>query len=183
MGKLERQDAYSIPVAGLVKGTHLFDYEIDDSFFASFESSLIQSARVKVTLTVLKAETGLTLTFHLRGVIHHHCDRCLEPLDLPADTDKVLVVKYGTPGEGDDDEVVVISPDEHHFNIASHLYDYLTLMVPIRAAHPDDAAGNPGCNPEVLRNINVKEEEKPADPRWEALKKLTSENNDKKKNK
>lgn len=183
MRKLERQDAYLIPVAGLAKGTHLFDYEIDDSFFASFESSVIQSARVKVALTLLKAEAGLTLTFHLRGIIHHHCDRCLEPLDLPADTVKVLVVKYGTPGEGDDDEVVVISSDEHHFNIAPHLYDYLSLMLPIRAVHPDDANGNPGCDPEVLGIINIKEEEKPADPRWEALKKLTAENNDNKKNK
>lgn len=181
MGKMEQQDAYSIPVAGLAKGTHLFDYEIDDSFFASFESSVIQSARVSVALTVLKAEAGLTLTFHLRGTIHHHCDRCLEPMDLSADAVKVLVVKYGTPGEGDEDEVVVISSDEHHFNIAPHLYDYLSLMVPIRAVHPDEADGNPGCDPEVLRNIHIKEEEKPTDPRWETLKKLTSENNDNKK--
>lgn len=183
MGKLERQEAYSIPVAGLAKGTHLFDYEIDDSFFASFDFSVIQSAGVHVALTLLKAEAGLTLTFHLRGIIHHHCDRCLEPLDLPADADKVLVVKYGTPDEGDDDEVVVISPDEHHFNIAPHLYDYLSLMVPIRAVHPDDADGNPACSPDVLKDIHIKEAEKPADPRWEALRKLTSENNNNKKNK
>ncbi|MBK8875259.1 MAG: DUF177 domain-containing protein [Bacteroidetes bacterium] len=110
------------------------------------------------------------------GSLHMNCDRCLEDFDMPVDTTVVMLVKFGEPGVGETDDIIVISHSDSHLNIAQHIYDYLSLQVPMRVVHPDDESGNPTCDPEFIAKLNeIKEEspeDGPVDPRWEALKKL-----------
>lgn len=172
---MDRMDKYSIPFAGLAKGNHPFEFEIDDQFFELFENSVIHKARVHVEIDFNKAETLLTLTFRLKGYITQTCDRCLEEFDIPLDSTEELLVRFGTPGVGETDDIIVIPHGEYVLDVAQHIYDYISLMVPIRVAHPDDDEGNPKCNPEFLsRLLNVKEQEQKntGDPRWEILKNL-----------
>lgn len=171
---MDRLDKYSIPFAGLAKGTHPFEFEIDDAFFESFENSVIQKAQVHVDIDFEKAETVLTLTFRMKGFITQTCDRCLEEFDIPVNTTQLLLVRFGIPGVGETDDIIVIPHGEHQINIAQHIYDYLSLLIPMRVVHPDDENGNPGCNPEFLNRLENESDndESQGDPRWEILKKL-----------
>ena len=168
---MDRLEKYSIPFAGLAKGSHPFEFEIDDQFFESFENSVIAKAKVHVDLDFIKAETVLTLTFYLKGYITQTCDRCLEEFNIPVDEQKILLVRFGVPGVGETDDIIVISHSDHHINVAQHIYEYLSLLVPMRVVHPDDEDGNPGCNPEFLNRLE-NNSENTGDPRWEILKKL-----------
>ena len=172
---MDRLDKYSIPFAGLAKGNHPFEFEIDDKFFESFENSVIQKASVHVDIDFDKAETVLTLVFRLKGFITQTCDRCLEEFDIPVDATQVLLVRFGIPGVGETDDIIVIPHSEHQLNVAQHIYEYLSLLVPMRVVHPDDENGNPTCNPEFLTRLQKEENKKKkntGDPRWEILKKL-----------
>lgn len=172
---MDRLEKYSIPFAGLAKGDHQFEFEIDDRFFESFENSVIHKANVLVNLELNKAETVLTLVFRLNGSITQTCDRCLEEFEIPVNVTQVLLVRFGIPGVGETDDIIVIAHSDHHLNVAQHIYDYLSLQVPMRVVHPDDENGNPGCNPEFLERLQKEretKEEESIDPRWEILRKL-----------
>jgi uncharacterized protein len=169
---------FSIPFAGLTTGSHQFEFEIDDKFFEAFENSVINHAKVHVDLDFNKAETVLTLTFRLKGSIHLVCDRCLGEFDSPVDTTQVMLVRFGEPGVGETDDIIVISHNDSHLDIAQHIYDYLSLQVPIRVVHPDNEAGDSGCDPEFLEKLMNEEREKESiDPRWEILKSLSKRKN------
>lgn len=174
---MDRMEQFSIPFAGLARGVHQFEFEIDDKFFEAFENSVIEKAAVHVDLELIKEDNMLTLTFRFNGRITHECDRCLEEFDLPVNETRIMLVKFGDPAKGDSDEVVVISPGDHHLNVAPHLYDYLTLMLPIRIVHPDKEDGEPGCNPEFLSKIQSPAAVEEPDPRWAALKNLSQRKN------
>ncbi len=177
---MDRLAKYSIPFAGMAKGNHQFEYEIGDQFFESFENSVIEKANVHVELDFHKAENVLTLTFHFKGTIHQVCDRCLEEFDIPIDTKQILLVRFGDAGVGETDDIIVIGHSDSIINVAQHIYDYLSLSVPMRVVHPDDADGNPTCNPEFLQKLSDQADEAaehPIDPRWEALLKLGNRKN------
>lgn len=174
INSMDRLSKYSIPFAGLAMGSHQFEYEIDDQFFEAFENSVIDHAKVHVDLDFHKAENVLTLTFSMTGSIRMNCDRCLEDFDMPVNTREIMLVRFGEPGSGETDDIIVIHHGETHLNVAQHIYDYLSLLVPIRKVHPDDEDGNSSCDPEILKRINTeeKDESEGVDPRWEALKNL-----------
>lgn len=177
---MDRLTKYSIPFAGMAKGNHRLQYDIDDTFFELFENSVIDKAKIHVDLDFLKAETVLTLTFHLTGTIRKTCDRCLEEFDIPVDSTQILLVRFGEPGVGETDDIIVIAHSDHHLDVAQHIYDYLSLAIPMRIVHPDDADGNATCNPEFLEKLSgskTDEEDHPVDPRWEALKNLGNRKN------
>lgn len=170
---MDRMEQFSIPFAGMARGEHQLEFEIDDKFFESFENSVIEKAAVHINLELIKEDNMLTLTFRFNGHITHGCDRCLEEFNLPVNETRIMLVKFGDPAKGDSDEVVVINAGDHHINVAQHIYDYLTLMIPIRVVHPDKESGEPGCNPEFLSKIQSAPVKEEVDPRWAALKNLS----------
>lgn len=170
----DRLSKYSIPFAGLAEGNHRFEYEIDDSFFECFDHSVVHQARVHVGLDFLKSTSVLTLVFHFKGHITLNCDRCLEDFNFPLDFNQSLVVRFGDEAREESDDVIVIPHGDQVLDVSPHIYDYISLQVPMRAVHPDNDSGQSQCNPEVLSKLEQGQEAKPetSDPRWEALKKF-----------
>ncbi|MFM7053467.1 MAG: YceD family protein [Bacteroidota bacterium] len=170
----DRLNKYSIPFAGLAEGSHRFEYEIDDSFFELFDHSVVHHAKVRVELDFIKSATVLTLVFHIRGHITMNCDRCLDDFDMPVDFRQTLVVRFGDQAREESDDVIVIPHGELVLDVSQHIYDYISLQVPMRAVHPEDENGVSGCDPEVIRKLNEESQapEESSDPRWEALKKF-----------
>lgn len=178
--KMGRFEKFTIPFVGLATGHHQFAFEIDDSFFVLFENTVINEAEVHVDLDLHKTNESLTLLFRLQGNVKVTCDRCLEPFMMPVDTLQGVIVKFGDEQQGDDDEVVVIPHGSHEINVAQHIYDFISLQIPYRVVHPDKADGTSGCDPEFISRMNdleVSDEEKPEDPRWDALKKIKLRDN------
>ncbi|MFN5323633.1 MAG: YceD family protein [Bacteroidota bacterium] len=170
----DRPSTYSIPFAGLSEGSHRFEYDIDDKFFERFEHSVVHHAQVHVDLDFTKSSSVLTLVFHMKGFIRLNCDRCLDDFNMPVDFSQTLLVRFGDEAREESDDVIVIPHGELVLDVAQHIYEYLTLQVPMRVVHPENEHGESGCDPEVIRKLNEGAAEQPSteDPRWEALKKL-----------
>lgn len=171
---------YSIAFAGLKLGKHNFEYEVTDAFFDGIEHSLINKATVAAALILDKHENMLILEFNLKGFVSVECDRCLEYFNLPVTGEQKLIVKLdGDAPSAADDEIVSIPRNESVLNIAPYLYEYISLMVPLKKTH----ATIKECNQETIAVLNrlsatagQKKEKEEVDPRWNALKGLHNKN-------
>jgi len=69
----------------------------------------------------------------------------------------------------------VIPETDYQFDLSTYIYEFIHLGLPARLLHPDDENGNSTCDPEMLRLLEKLAPAGTVDPRWEALKKLKTE--------
>jgi len=60
---------FNIQFVGLKEGSHLFEYEIDNTFFEAFNYDEFLSSSIKVTLDFIKKSTFFELTFTANGSV------------------------------------------------------------------------------------------------------------------
>ncbi len=160
-----------IPFKGLDLGDHHFDFEIEDSFFESYELLNIHEGRLNLSVDLEKEPGLMVFLFHFSGYAMMECDRCLENYSQDLSGDFRLIVKFADKFEEVSDELITIPHDENRLDLSQYIYEYINLMLPIKRVHPDDENGNSTCKREMLDRID--NYIAPAnDLRWEALKKL-----------
>ncbi len=168
---MEKKNEFLIPVSGLALGQHVFQYEINDDFFAGMDYSEVQQGKVSVNLDIDRQETMLTLHFELKGSVCVPCDRCADEFDLPIESSQEFFLKLGTENAEESDDVAVVSAELNEYDIRPLVYEYIILAIPMHRVHPEGQ-----CNPAVIEMLNhgeevVEEEEADTiDPRWAALK-------------
>ncbi|MFM7218350.1 MAG: YceD family protein [Flavobacteriales bacterium] len=170
-----RSREFRIEFGSLPHGEHEFEFEVDDTFFQEFEHSVIQHGNMDVLVVLEKKENLLLLDFTLQGTVMVTCDRCLDDLQLDLEGYTELIVKLGDHAEEEAEDMIVIPASEHQLDISQFIYEYVTVMIPMRNVHPDNEDGSSSCNPEILREIEKHQHQENADepdPRWEALKKI-----------
>ncbi len=170
-----RSRDYVIEFGSLPLGEHEFEFETDDSFFQQFENSIIQHGSVDVLVVLEKKSNMLLLDFTLEGSVMVTCDRCLDDLELHLQGYSELIVKLGEAAAEESEDVIVIPSTEHRLDLAQLIYEYTSIIIPMRNVHPDDENGVSTCNPEILRDIERHQHAEPTDetdPRWEMLKKI-----------
>lgn len=172
--------AYRIPFLGLKIGKHAYEFELDETFFSSFEQSEITGGLVKAQLQLEKQSTMMVLDFELEGSVHGICDRCGDPIEVNVEHHDRLIVKYGEQTGSTDEEILVVGPSEHLLELHQFLYEFAHLGLPARMVHTKER----DCNQEairLLRELNAAandddedddEDDDDVDPRWEELKKL-----------
>ena len=136
-------------------------------------------------VTLLKKKTSLLINFDLSGTVKLACDRCLELYQQPIAIDDEVLVNYGDETNFDTgSDAVTLSRDANSIDISSFIYEYSHFALPIAHYHPDDADGNPTCNPKMIELIdkykvdeNEAKTEDAIDPRWEALRELKNNSN------
>ena len=114
----------------------------------------------------------ITVNLFIDGSVDLECDRSLEHFDYPISVNKEIIYKYGDEEKELSEDVFVILKGEQEINIASFLYESISLEIPMKKLHPkfqDDSDDN-----EVIYKSEFTDESQEAstDPRWEALKKL-----------
>lgn len=166
---------FNIPFTGLTNKTHQFQFEIDQSFFQSFQNNSFDDCNIIVNLDFDKKETFFQLKFYVDGTVHLPCDRCLEPYNQEIFGDYELFVKFSDDpskaADDEDDDIIYISRNEDHLDVSKPIYDYTLLSIPLRCVHPEDEEGISGCNKEVVAKLTSVDNDI-ADPRWAALEKL-----------
>ncbi len=170
-----------IQFAGLKDGLHRFTYEIRNSFFDSFEQSIVSGGDVLVNLELDKQSDHLILNFSFDGNLNVDCDRCAVSAPYPVKGNSKLILQLET-GESDDDDIEYLSSDAYEYNIAQYLYETLALSLPLRLV-PCEASGDKSiCDQAVIERLEAMsvaepevEDEIPTDPRWDALKKLSGD--------
>lgn len=192
MGKFS---AFKLPLKSLGVGTHTFEYHLDKQFFVNMESADVHDADLAVALTVVYNGDFYTLDFAITGEVVLICDRCLDDLHFPIDTHYHIVVKYGEDFCDDNDEVLEIPESDAFLNVAYMIYDTVVLAIPIKHVHPlgkcnrqmsallkkhrahanDEDAELENELIDEIDNIDAAQAaEQPSDPRWDALRKLNT---------
>ncbi len=169
---------FSINILGLSKGVHQFDFHLDDNFFKNYGQEVIQKGSFDAQVTLDKRETFIEARFAVKGFAELICDRSLEPFQYPIYFDKKIVFKFGEEDQEVSDEIMIISVQRDQLDVGQFMYEFILLEIPMKKLHPrfaeesvkDDADG-------IIYSSSTTEDsgdenEKPIDPRWEALKKL-----------
>jgi uncharacterized metal-binding protein YceD (DUF177 family) len=130
-----------------------------------------------VNLDVDRQETMLTLHFGINGTVRVVCDRCADEFDHPIEDDREFFVKLGTENAEESDDVAVVDPDAHDFDVSTLIYEYIILAIPMHRVHPEGQ-----CNPEMIALLTKEatsgeSNEETIDPRWAALKDIKIEDN------
>ena len=182
---------YNISLKNLSFGTHTYAYDLDRKFFEAIDGDEVRKGNVKVMVTVKRTSSTFEFDFELKGVVQVPCTRCLDDMNQEVDTRNRLIVKFGKEYSEESDEIVVIPEEEGEINIAWFLYEFVALCIPIKHVHP---AGE--CNRAVSSKLRKhravstddeiadddelasEEDSQTGDPRWDALKGLSFEDND-----
>lgn len=151
-----------------------FDFDLDNLFFSALDGSEVKQGALHASVSIRKMTGFYELLFHAEGTVTVTCDRCLDDMSQPIETDNRLVVKLGA-AYSEEDDVITVSEDEGILDVSWLIYEFIVLAIPIKHVH---APGK--CNPamsQVLEELSADrssdEESSPAvDPRWSALLKL-----------
>lgn len=171
---------FVIPFAGLKLGKHQFSFKVTNTFFSSFGYEDFNAAQVKVEADLEKTATVMELVISGKGHVNVDCDVSREPFDLPIETELELVIKFGDTFNDEAEDILVLPHGEHEVDISQYIYEMLVLAVPQKKIHPGVADGS--LKSEILdrlREMEPNQERKTDrenDPRWDALKKLLTDN-------
>jgi len=173
--------AFTIPFVGLKAGEHLFEYDIEQSFFEHFEYEDFNDSNIKVAVILNKKSTLLELNFKISGTINVNCDVTNEPYDQEIESEFDLVVKFGEEYNDEDMDILIISHGEYEINIQQYIYELIVLAVPNKRIHPGVEDGT--LDSEILKKLEElspksaeeKENKEDIDPRWNTLKKLLTD--------
>ena len=120
-------------------------------------------------------DRGLTIS----GTVQVPCDRCLDMMTQPIDTELRLVVKLGEE-YSEQDDVIVVDERDAVLDTSWLIYETIALAVPIQHVHqPGDcnvAMSERLSELSAARSSDADANEREIDPRWSALKGLKLEN-------
>ena len=172
----------------MLTDTAEYQYQLDNQFFLDLDAPEVQKGRVDVTLKVRKTSGIYQLDFHTAGMVVVVCDRCLDEMEQPIESDDRLRVKLGLEFSEEED-MVVVPEEDGYINVAWFIYEFIALSIPMKHVH---APGK--CNKDMvgklskhLRVLSDDEDEgldfeeladqpQAIDPRWNELKKILDNN-------
>jgi len=164
---------FSIPVRGLKSGIHEYDFQLDDSFFASFSNAPVTKGNVSVEVDFDKRPDMFVLDMDITGTVNTPCDRCLSEIDLPIDGQYQLIIKL-TEQDSKDAEVVYLPADTTEINIATYIYEFVCLSIPMIRTYNCQSETPKPCDEAVINRLNAEtKEDKPSNPIWDELNRLT----------
>ena len=172
---------YSVDVPKLRHGLNHDSFVVGDSFFAEFEFTPIHEGSLKVECTIDRSTTHLDAKFQFTGEIKIECDRCLELYPYPLEFEMRVVYTFEEELEFETDEVILIDESTPTIFLAQDFYDFIILQIPLRRVpEPEVHLCAPnvmellGLNPDgtPMDPVEPEEDDKPIDPRWQALNKL-----------
>lgn len=166
--------SFDISFAGLKNGTHEFRYRIDKQFFEEFVNSPVSDGDFEVLMTMEKSPAMMLLDFKITGSVDVNCDRCLRAIKLPMQAQQEFIIKFGVETSEALDNIMTLSANEYKINVAQHIYEYISLMLPVRTVC-EDSDMQLKCDDAIIEKLNklsAGQDQMQGDPRWEQLKKL-----------
>lgn len=173
--------AYTIQFIGLKLGQHIYEYDIDNTFFELFEYDEFNSVNLKTTLKLEKKTTLLELQFLTQGDVNLNCDVTNEPYNQPLQCEFNLVVKFGAEYNNENEDILIIPHGAYEINVAQYIYELIVLSIPQKRIHPGVEDGTLDSDIlDTLKTLSPKEQndtnsDNDIDPRWDTLKKLLTD--------
>lgn len=177
---------YNVDIFNLKEGKHAFDFQAGREFFEFFENELVSQGELNVTATLTRGSSVLSFDISTKGHVVLTCDRSLREFNYPLDLTHKLMFRYGDEELELDDDLFQITKSTQRVNLAKSIFENLLVSLPMKKVHPDlleeDDEDNEEAFDLVYTTGEFEDEEEdteenstddePADPRWEALKKL-----------
>lgn len=167
---VDRLKEYKIAFRGLGEGKHSFEFLLDQAFFDCFKATEGTQGRVVADVEIIKSSLLMEVRIKIDGKVKATCDRCLGEVLLPVKGKMNLYVKQSEREDGNEDDYIVVTPDEDYLDLSTYLYETYMLNYPMRVVHPEGKCDE--NMQEVLKEYVKQENEKPTDPRWNELGKL-----------
>ena len=167
-------ESLKIDLKGLISEETTLAYDLDDTFFEALDGAEVKRGSLHVSVSIRKVTGFFELLFHTVGTVVVPCDRCLDDMEQPVESENRVIVKFGSE-YSEEDDVIVVPEDEGILDMAWIIYEFVALVIPIRHVH---APGK--CNSVMTKALEElsadrssdEESAQPIDPRWEALLKL-----------
>lgn len=160
-----------VQFSGLKTGKYTYHYTLDDTFFEVFENEEIQHGTVTFEVEMEKKERMLVFQFSFHGTMVTSCDRCLGPMEVPVEGERMMCVKLSDGAPEEDEEMVIVPEQTFQIDLAQWMYEYVVMAMPMCHVH-DEA----DCDPDMLQRLESQQDDAQAtetvDPRWEKLKEL-----------
>lgn len=142
MGKLSQ---YEVRLASVPEGKFEQDFVCDRTLFEQMDNEEVTAADVDVKLDILRRGDNYELTFRCHGTLATPCDRCLDDLTIPVDTEYSMRVRYGEEYDDSKDDLLVLPHRQTVLDVAPIIYTTLMLCIPIHKVHAEGE-----CNPEII---------------------------------
>ena len=126
---MNTQKSHIIEIEKLELGEHLFDFQLDNSYFSTIEASEVLGGDVDAKVRLIVEEDSVAVDVDLCGTVQVTCDRCLEPMDVEVDV-------Y--------EEDVDLEEEPQMLDMAWLAYELIIVNLPLVHSHQDG-----GCNPEM----------------------------------
>lgn len=141
-------NTYTINFSGLSIGEHVFNWEIDGSFFEDCDYPEIIDAKIFINCLLNKSNNFMELDFECKGNIGIPCDRCLDKLILKIDTNRKIIVKESEQKHSDNDDIFFVSRQDYEISVADWIREMILLSIPMRNVHLEGQ-----CNPEMIDKL------------------------------
>ena len=169
-------ECLKVDLKGLKDNETSLVFDLDDTYFGALDQAEVKKGSLHVSVSIRKASGFFEILIHEAGTVIIPCDRCLDDMEQPVDTDSRLTVRLGSE-DSEDGDAIVVDEDEGILDLTWIIYESVALAIPIRHVH---APGK--CNTamtEVLEELSAdrssdEESDQAIDPRWEKLKRLNS---------
>ena len=126
---MSEKTPHTILLDKLELGEHLFDFQLDSSYFATIDGSELLGGLVDVKARLLLHEDDFEVDLDIVGQVQVTCDRCLDAMDVEVDI-------Y--------EENIDLEEDTKQFDLAWLAYELIIVNLPLVHSHQDG-----GCNPEM----------------------------------
>lgn len=174
-----KNSTYRIAHKNLKDGDYTFDWKLDDAFLRLSDRSDILGINLSAGVFLKKSPRILQFTIALKGTLCFECDRCLDRVEIPVDSEHQLVFKIEGQHNNFEDEILYLGEEENELDMVPFLYESLVFAIPVRRVHGEDKNGKSLCNPAMTEKLNklLVNDENKTDPRWNDLEKLLNNKN------
>ncbi len=147
------EDKFIIPLNGLAAGKKEFRWQAGKEFFEAFENAEILDAELVINAVAEKSGRYFGIDCEIDGQVTVTCDRCLEDLDMPIETEIMLSVKFGDEEASEEHqeserEIIFVPEGDAEFDMSQIIYDYVCLALPMQRHHEEG-----DCNPEAIKYL------------------------------
>ena len=126
---MSEKTAHIVSLDSLEIGEHLFDFQLDNSYFSTIENSELLGGAVDVKVRLILHENDFAVDVDVMGQVQVTCDRCLDSMDVDVDI-------Y--------EEEIELEEDTQQLDLAWLAYELIIVNLPLVHSHQDG-----GCNPEM----------------------------------
>ena len=126
---MSEKTAHIVLLDSLEIGEHLFDFQLDNSYFSTIGNSELLGGAVDVKVRLILHENDFAVDVDVMGQVQVTCDRCLDSMDVDVDI-------Y--------EEEIELEDDTQQLDLAWLAYELIIVNLPLVHSHQDG-----GCNPEM----------------------------------